>query len=242
MNASDYISAMVSSNEAIYIDTASLMDVENMELFIENAEWILLKEHRRIIVPRAVCLELTRQLVSQNPSKRDKAARALDLLSNHVDIFEVRDENLREEEALKAFADSELLAELTLNRTACGQLLITNDRRLSEDAYKLNDQTSCRGRKVMVCFINKFGELRKCECTKEPVSFNQDKTIDTEQSNSPANDKIQAVPDSMPEQPINQQAHKLQIGRILIPIGTFAIGFLTSKYWDHATKLVKTLF
>ena len=149
--------------------------------------------------------------------KTSHAARALDLLSNHVDIFEGRDENLREEEALKAFADSELLAELTLNRTACGQLLITNDRRLSEDAYKLNDQTSCRGRKVMVCFINKFGELRKCECTKEPVSFNQDKTIDTEQSNSPANDKIQAVPDSMPEQPINQQAHKLQIGRILIP-------------------------
>ena len=92
MYTNDYIRTMVSLNEAIYIDTASLMDVENLELFIDNAEWVLLNEHRKIIVPRAVCLELTRHLGSQSPVKKEKAVRVLELLGSHGDSFEVHDE------------------------------------------------------------------------------------------------------------------------------------------------------
>ena len=238
MYTNDYIRTMVSANEAIYIDTASLMDVENLELFIDNAEWVLLNEHRKIIVPRAVCLELTRHLGSQNPVKRDKAVRVLEMLGSHGDIFEVHNEDLREEEALKAFADSELLAELTLNRTACGQLLITNDRRLSEDAYKLNEQASCRGHKVMVCFINRFGELRKCECARAQSSAACCEEI-------PISEAAASVPEtsaSIEEQPASQSAPKFKVSQVLIPIGAFATGFITCKYGTPAVKYIKSLF
>ena len=233
----DYISAMVNSNEAIYIDTASLMD-ENLEQFISNAEGVLQSRQRKIIVPRAVCLELTRHLGSQNPEKKEKAVRALALLSDHADIFEIRNQDIREAEALKAFADSELLAELTLNRTACGQLLITNDRRLSEDAYKLNEQASCRGHKVMVCFINRFGELRKCECARtQSVAARCDET--------PISEATASAPESPAitvEQPACQPAPRFTIGQVLIPIGTFAAGFLTCKYGKPAVKYITSLF
>lgn len=237
MYTSDYIRTMVSLNEAIYIDTASLMDVENLKLFIDNAEWILLNEHRKIIVPRAVCLELTRHLGSQNPVKKDKAVRVLEMLGNHGDIFEIHNEDLREEEALKAFADSELLAELTLNRTACGQLLITNDRRLSEDAYKLNEQASCRGHKVMVCFINRFGELRKCECAKEQsvVARCEETPI------SDATDSASELPTIKEEQPACLLTSRFKISQVLPPIGTFAAGFITCKYGKLVVKYIKSL-
>lgn len=236
MYTTDYISMMVSSNEAIYIDTASLMD-ENLEQFIYNAEGVLQSQQRKIIVPRAVCLELTRHLGSQNSEKKEKAVRALALLADHADIFEIRNQDIREEEALKAFADSELLAELTLNRTSCGQLLITNDRRLSEDAYKLNEQASCRGHKVMVCFINRFGQLHKCECTKEQF-------VSTHSEESPALCSISNAPEysaSTQEQSVVQSVPQFKISQVLIPIGTFAAGFLTCKFGKPAVKYISSL-
>ena len=238
MYTNDYIRTMVSLNEAIYIDTASLMDVENLELFIDNAEWVLLNEHRKIIVPRAVCLELTRHLGAQSPVKKEKAVRVLELLGSHGDIFEVHDEDLREEEALKAFADSELLAELTLNRTACGQLLITNDRRLSEDAYKLNEQASCRGHKVMVCFINKFGELRKCECTRTQSVADHCEETPIPEATASASES----PAIIEGQPACRPTQRFKISQVLIPISTFAAGFITCKYGKPAVKYIKFLF
>ena len=238
MCTSDYIRTMVNSNEAIYIDTASLMDAESMELFINNAEWVLLNEHRKIIVPRAVCLELTRHLGSQNSVKKNKAVRVLEMLGSHGDIFEVHNENLREEEALNAFADSELLAELTLNRTGCGQLLITNDRRLSEDAYKLNEQASCRGYKVMVCFINRFGDLRRCECART-------QSVAARCEETPTSEATASAPKSpaiIEEQPTCQPASRFKISQVLIPRGAFAAGLITCKYGKTAVKYIKSLF
>ena len=238
MYPSDYIQTMVSLNEAIYIDTASLMDVDNLELFIDNAEWVLLNEHRKIIVPRAVCLELARHLGSQNPVKKDKAVRVLEMLGSHSDIFEVHNEDLREEEAMKAFADSELLAELTLNRTACGQLLITNDRRLSEDAYKLNEQASCRGHKVMVCFINRLGELRKCECARAQSVAAHCEETPIFGANASALESAAIIE----KQPSCQSAPRFKISQALIPIGAFVAGFITCKHGKSAMKDIKSLF
>lgn len=155
MCAQDYISMMINTNQIIYIDTASLMDNENLEMFIHNGEQLFFNKDRKIVVPRVVCLELVRHLDSSIPEKRQKAIRVLELFSEHKGLFDIQDENLNEEEAIHAFADSELLAELTRNRSKYSQLLITNDKRLGEDAKKLNDQVSCHGKKVMVCFINK---------------------------------------------------------------------------------------
>ena len=70
MIARDYIGAMVYTNKIIYIDTASLMDVEELNRFIRNSEDIFLREKRRIVVPKAVCLELVRHLGSDNTAKQ----------------------------------------------------------------------------------------------------------------------------------------------------------------------------
>lgn len=81
-------------------------------------------------------------------------------------IFQVENAPLTEEEIAHAFADAQLLAELTLHRSDYNQLLITNDRKLICDAYDLNQQRSCKGRKVLVCYINWCGELQCCDCAR----------------------------------------------------------------------------
>ena len=60
-----------------------------------------------------------------------------------------------------------MLSELTVNKIEYGQLLITNDKKLSRDAYGLNNQESCKGHRIMVCYVNRAGELQMCECVKE---------------------------------------------------------------------------
>ena len=78
---------------------------------------------------------------------------AIELLALNKAIFQVENVPLTAEEIAHTFADAQLLAELTLHRSDYNQLLITNDRKLSCDAYDLNQQQSCKGRKVLVCYI-----------------------------------------------------------------------------------------
>ena len=271
MSARDYISVMVNTNKIIYIDTASLMDVEELSQFIQNGEDILRDKNRRIVVPQAVCLELVRHLGSENQKKQDKAMRALGLIKDHQDIFEVRNQGLTEDEIYSAFADAEILAELTRNKKNCGQLLITNDRALGQDAFELNNQGSCRGYRIMVCFINRFGELRKCECTysttgetakvAEAIWNNEeqdtaaqhqiDKMLDTTAQNKAGKEldatararaeKKQKIGDESKNTSAVEPKEGPSLWDVLIPTGTFFLGFLTCKYGKTAVKAAKTI-
>lgn len=109
---------------------------------------------------------------SDNERKSQAALEAIGILSQFVDLFDVQNDAMNENEIAKAFADCQLLSELTLNKAEGGQLLITNDRKLSKDAFDLNSQESCKGYRIMVCYLNRFGELHMCQCVKDTVSKN----------------------------------------------------------------------
>lgn len=248
MIAKDYIGAMINANQIIYIDTASLMDVAELSQFIQNCEDIILNENRRIIVPQAVCLELARHLDSKYQDKRDKAIRVLELLKEHQDIFEVRNQGLDEDEVYRAFADAEILAELTRNKKNNSQLLITNDRALSADAFELNNQGSCHGHRIMVCFINKSGELRKCDCTAFNIEQKNDKTVETVLTNRFSNttEKVNIVKkqpfinepkSSSKEAPVK----RLSIQNVLIPVGTYLLGVITGRYGKAAINAISSI-
>ena len=153
MTKTEYIEKMIDSCELIYIDTASLMDVDRAEQFIDGCADILRNHSRKIIVPLAVCQELVRHLGSETSAKSDLALRAWDLIVRNRDIFQVENKTMTEEEIAKAFADANLLSELTLHKKDFSQLLITNDKKLSNDAFALNQQQSCRGYRINVCSI-----------------------------------------------------------------------------------------
>lgn len=36
-----------------------------------------------------------------------------------------------------------------------------------EAGYNLNSLESCKGYTIKVCYLNRFGELHRCDCTKE---------------------------------------------------------------------------
>ncbi len=247
MVAREYIGAMVYANKIIYIDTASLMDVEELNRFIRNSEDIFLKERRRIVVPKAVCLELVRHLGSGNPEKQEKAMRALETIREHQDIFNVQNKDLSEDEIDHAFADAEILAELTRNKKICGQLLITNDKDLSTDAYSLNNQGSCQGYRIMVFFINKFGELRKCECafTSTAEKTKRTKPVLTPEENNTANqihvnDGKRPLDESKEDTP-SKSDNNLSVRDFLIPVGTYFLGFLTCKYGKTVFNTITSL-
>lgn len=229
MRNEDYINTLMRVNKKIYIDTASLMDVEGLELFIVKVEKTLLTNSRKITVPRSVCLELTRHLGSNYTGKREKALKVMELLNEHKDLFNLENDNLDDSEILKAFADSEILAELTIKKMDCGQLLITNDRNLSKDAFDLNSLASCRGYQIMVCFINRFGELHKCECIKKAnlqVKENDPKKTDTFENESSTERLAVTIQSKISDERRTSSLYSM-CGVTLVAL---ILGYVTGKY------------
>lgn len=165
MDNNQYSIKVVSIADRIYIDTSALMEPMTQR-FIRFIRPFLLKEGKKIIVKRAVYTELARHLKSPYKHKVECALKAIELLALNSDLFQVESSPLTDEEISDAFADPELLAELTIHKNCNRQLLIVNDKNLSCDAYKLNKQESCKGCKVFVCYINNLGELHCCDCAR----------------------------------------------------------------------------
>ena len=231
MVAKDYISAMVNANSIIYIDIASLMDITELRRFIENGEDILREKNRRIVVPQAVCLELVRHLSSRNQEKQEKALQVLELLNMYQDIFDVHNKGLNEDDIYAAFADAEILAELTRNKKYFGQLLITNDRALGQDAFELNNQGSCRGHQIMVCFINRCTNVS----FEKKLEDNESEQDDERQSSAKPSGEGEAN-ESVPVPSV--VSDKNTAWNVLIPIVTFFLGFLTCRYGNTITKKI----
>lgn len=194
MKNTEYIAKMIHQNERIYIDTASLMEYDAMHQFLDNSRKLLLNAGRKIIIPSSVYTELTRHLDSDFLSKRECALEAINLIAENRELFEVHCVTLTEDEIAKAFADTHLISDLVLNKPIHNQLLITNDRKLSSDAYKLNQQQSCKGHRIMVCHINNRGQLHRCDCVAENM---QEKPIC-----SPAVDTQPVVSNTAPAEAI----------------------------------------
>ena len=179
MSCKNYVEYIIDKNEMIYIDTSTLMNVESLRIFIGRTEKIFESRNKQIIVSRTVVSELKKHAVSDSVEKRKKAEEALDLLEQFQMMFYVECED-----NTNGFADSELLARLILMKSSCSQVLITNDKKLSKDAYAINEQESNRGNKIMVCHINYAGFLNMCCCVKEiEASTDNDKCLDNKEEN-----------------------------------------------------------
>ena len=161
MTNREYVEDLLALNEKIYIDTSSLMNDTELGRFLVQYQDIFGSLDKKIIVTREVCLEIVRHLSSKSIEKQEKAKSVILLFKNYSNLFIFEDKDLKQSEVSSAFADSELLSRITKDKSKHSQLLITNDKNLSVDAYKLNKLYSCKGKKIMVCFIDNLGQLNK---------------------------------------------------------------------------------
>lgn len=161
MTNREYVKDLLALNEKIYIDTSSLMNDTELGRFLVQYQDIFEALNKKIIVTREVCLEIVRHLSSKNIEKQEKAKSVILLFKNYSNLFIFEDKDLKQSEVSSAFADSELLSRITKDKSKHSQLLITNDKNLSVDAYKLDKLYSCKGKKIMVCFIDNLGQLNK---------------------------------------------------------------------------------
>ncbi len=192
MNNTQYIEKVFHNVGRVLVDTSTLM-TPGFQHFIQNNKEHLVASGKKIIIPKAVYTELAKHLDSDNHDKSKHAIDAVALIVTNEDLFQIEKHELTEEEVAHAFADAELLSDLTLHRNDCNQLLISNDRNLSSDAFDLNQQKSCMGRKILVCYINYLGELQCCDCVNDSNEMKTDKVIAETLSNTsePARENIQ---------------------------------------------------
>lgn len=159
MRNQDYVKPILSKYDSVLIDTSALMNDEYFQRFVENYEMTLLEYGKKIFVSRSVWAELLRMYNGRDAIKQEKAAKAICIINMHKNIFLIDGREIREEEIWTAFADKDLLSDLTKNITRRMQLLITNDGKLANDALSLNNLESCQGRRVDVCRLQYSGDL-----------------------------------------------------------------------------------
>lgn len=184
-----YIEKTIATVGRILLDTSTLMSPGCQQFILNNKEQ-LHDSGKKLIIPKAVYSELARHLGSEDQVKSELAVAAVELICTNKEIFKVENVPLTEEEIARAFADAQLLSDLSLHRSEFNQLFICNDRNLSSDAYDLNQQQSCKGRKVFVCYINKFGEMHRSDCTRPVVSETVAEVIEPETENMVETEKV----------------------------------------------------
>ena len=146
----------------------------------------LIENGKTIIIPDAVSQELTRLTIGKNSDKVQKACQAQKIIREHEEIFQLEEADYSDEALYNAFADNEILVRLSHYKRDARQLLITNDRGLSRDAYRLNNQESVSGKRISVCRIDENGDLRMSKqpereveriIVKEPVYLQADPKV-----------------------------------------------------------------
>lgn len=219
MTNREYVEDLLALNEKIYIDTSSLMNDTELVRFLVQYQDIFEALNKKIIVTREVCLEIVRHLSLKNIEKQEKAKSVILLFKNYSNLFIFEDKDLKQSEVSSAFADSELLSRITKDKSKHSQLLITNDKNLSVDAYKLNKLYSCKGKKIMVCFIDNLGQLNKGKTGFE-TNLN---TLVIEQKTP--EDQVEEQNNNQEESKIFQ---KIILGGCLLSVG-FVIGRISNK-------------
>lgn len=221
MTNREYVEDLLALNEKIYIDTSSLMNDTELGRFLVQYQDIFGSLDKKIIVTREVCLEIVRHLSSKNIEKQEKAKSVILLFKNYSNLFIFEDKDLKQSEVSSAFADSELLSRITKDKSKHSQLLITNDKNLSVDAYKLNKLYSCKGKKIMVCFIDNLGQLNKGKTGFE-TNLN---TLVIEQK----------TPEEQVEEQNNNQEESKIIQKIIWGGCLLSVGFVIGKISNKLT-------
>ncbi|HAP72373.1 MAG TPA: hypothetical protein DCQ39_01080 [Lachnospiraceae bacterium] len=211
--------------DRIYIDTSSMMGIAALKQFIENYGDVLRTNRKTLVVSSTVVQELVRHLDSDE--KRNLARQALDLIRANPDIFQMENTKFSYEDVQKAFADESLYKILLSQRNICRQLLITNDRCLSRDAFRLNQIESWSGRTVAVCYIDKLGRLEASDVVKQEYSAS---SFDSVGIAAASDAEKNATKEEMT--PANDEGNtrlKYLLGGV-IAAGLFTAGLFTGRY------------
>ena len=218
----------VNNNAEIILDTSTAMQYESFSKFVKENERNIEASGKKIQVINAVWLELIRHYNSRNKEKAEAANQAIAIISSHRNIFKIDEgDGISQDEMNCAFADREILSKLILDKTGESILLITNDKKLSNDALEINYQTSCRGYKISTSYLSDEGVLFS--------GFNSrmaDKLQDEPQVIVKENVKIIKEP---------SKEAKLNAVHILVPVTTFMAGVAIGRYGNTLVKYFKTV-
>lgn len=230
-----FMEDIIKMNATIYMDTASLMETERLEKLVENYRDVFLSNKKTITIPEVVCQELVRHLTSSTNDKVYKANKALMIMRENGEIFSIETAGFSNEELRKAFADREILLKLSEGRGRHRQLLITNDRKLSKDAYSLNNFESCFGKPVSVCYLNPYGELIRADYIErhEPMCSEITPKIKIVE-------KVKTVCVPVKEEHLRKNTNI--IGWLAMAAITFMAGYETRKYGNTAANYLRRIF
>jgi rRNA-processing protein FCF1 len=224
------IKHLLENNDLIYIDTATLMNTESLKRFLEHYEKVFCECKKQILVPESVCQELIRHINSKDVTKSSKAINALSLIRAYNNVFSIEDSNLTTEEIRRAFADQDLLVRLAQGLRYNRQLLITNDRGLSQDALDLNDLVSCKGKHVSVCFLTYSGTLSSGTYQNNADNISNVTTA----SKEPNGDSKEVTRNA-------DERSRSPWGYIVASVAAFSLGIAINKYGKVIIGGIKTM-
>ncbi len=225
-----YTARMLSFHDTVILDTSALMDIKGITNFITENEALLIRNAVHITILGSVAQELVRHLHSHNPDKVAKASEALSLIRVYPEVFIAEAADFSDAALSRAFADKDIFLRLADQRCQKRQLLITNDRRLSKDAFALNSLESCCGQHVSVCYLNHLGELCRCSCTIPNAEDSNPEVV--------CSSAEQANRESIPQQKKLPRANHSQLFHIGMGSLLFTAGVLTGKYGHRLLSLI----
>lgn len=160
MCSEGYLEYLLCANDTIYMDTSTLMNVDALRIFLETGEKLFREYDKKVTITHFVINELDKHL--KNPTKEKVVYEVLKILFRFSDVFYIE----KEEDLRESFADAAFLSRLIRDKNVLRQLLISSDKELREDAVRLNKQYSCKGNTIMVCHINRYGDITREKTTK----------------------------------------------------------------------------
>lgn len=153
--------------DRILIDTSTLMNFEELNIFLASYGDRIRRSRTQIVIPGSVQIELARHIDSGNKDKAEKSSACLLVLAEYPELIVCDCCDIPEELMYSTHADREILSMLTSGKGQYRQLLITNDNDLALDALALNDQLSCPGKMISVKRINRNGDLKSFKPKKQ---------------------------------------------------------------------------
>lgn len=70
MTNMEYVSSLIKDTDIIYIDTSALMNTDQLEIFINNIQSLLILESKKLVVQHEVWMELQRHVEGDDTEKR----------------------------------------------------------------------------------------------------------------------------------------------------------------------------
>ncbi len=220
---------LIDHADIMMLDTCFAMN-DAFPIFVDEIETELLAYEKKIIVRYYVLAELFRKMRSDNKYTSERATRAIEIICMRRNIFDVDERSITAEEIIRAFADAELLAELTKARIKNRTILFTNDYKLGCDANNLNNLGSCYGKKIKVFGLDKDGLLYEKKNEPEVI----EPVIEVE-------DKDEANHKKVPEMKHDMDMQHHDFGPIIITsVLSFFAGIAVNRVWErNAKKLIK---